>query len=143
MNDTLIIEKKLKRVIFQFIRPSYWSSLVIQTISGTDSLKNYDIVLSLMLLFTLSLQSAQAGGAVALAVMLTVISNITAVFTVPPLITWIIAFDNVRLDPFKLLIKLILTVLPPLLVSHIYVFLHAGVTAWSSVFQEFCPSSSF
>ncbi|KAL9974288.1 hypothetical protein ACROYT_G011305 [Oculina patagonica] len=61
--------------------------------------------------------SAQAGGAVALAVMLTVISNITAVFTIPPLITWIIAFDNVQLDPIKLLIKLILTVLPPLLVG--------------------------
>ncbi|KAL9974287.1 hypothetical protein ACROYT_G011304 [Oculina patagonica] len=61
--------------------------------------------------------SAQAGGAVALAVMLTVISNVTAVFTIPPLITWIIAFDNVQIDPIKLLIKLILTVLPPLLVG--------------------------
>ena len=42
--------------------------------------------------------------------------NLAAVFTVPPLVAWIINFENVRLDPVKLLIKLMLTVLLPLLV---------------------------
>ena len=62
-------------------------------------------------------QTAQAGGAVALSVMLTVVCNLAAVFTVPPLVSWIIAFENVKLDPVKLLVKLVLTVLLPLLVS--------------------------
>jgi len=58
---------------------------------------------------------------VALSVMLTVICNLAAVFTVPPLVAWIIEFKNVRLDAVALLIKLILTVLLPLLVrSHVY-----------------------
>jgi len=42
---------------------------------------------------------------------------LAAVFTVPPLVSWIIAFENVKLDPVKLLIKLVLTVLLPLLVG--------------------------
>jgi len=63
--------------------------------------------------------TAQAGGAVALSVMLTVVCNLAAVFTVPPLVSWIIAFENVKLDSVKLLIKLVLTVLLPLLVSFI------------------------
>lgn len=62
-------------------------------------------------------QTAQAGGAVALSVMLTVFCNLAAVFTVPPLVSWIIAFENVKLDPVQLLVKLILTVLLPLLVG--------------------------
>ena len=62
-------------------------------------------------------QTGQAGGAVALSVMLTVFCNLAAVFTVPPLVAWIVAFKNVKLDPVALLIKLILTVLLPLLVS--------------------------
>lgn len=49
--------------------------------------------------------------------MLTVICNLAAVFTVPPLVSWIIAFENVKLDPVKLLVKLVLTVLLPLLVG--------------------------
>jgi len=58
---------------------------------------------------------------VALSVMLTVICNLASVFTVPPLVTWIIEFKNVKLDAVTLLIKLILTVLLPLLVrSHVY-----------------------
>jgi len=61
--------------------------------------------------------TGQAGGAVALSVMLTVFCNLAAVFTVPPLVAWIVAFKNVRLDPVALLIKLILTVLLPLLVG--------------------------
>ncbi|CAH3154187.1 unnamed protein product [Pocillopora meandrina] len=61
--------------------------------------------------------TAQAGGAVALSVLLTVFCNLAAVFTVPPLVAWIINFENVRLDPVKLLIKLVLTVLLPLLVG--------------------------
>jgi len=44
---------------------------------------------------------------------------LAAVFTVPPLVSWIIAFKNVKLDPVKLLVKLLLTVLLPLLVSGI------------------------
>ena len=52
-----------------------------------------------------------------MSVMLTVVCNLAAVFTVPPLVSWIIAFENVKLDPVKLLIKLVLTVLLPLLVS--------------------------
>lgn len=52
----------------------------------------------------------------ALSVMLTVICNLSAVFTVPPLVAWIIEFENVKLDPVQLLIKLVLTVLLPLLV---------------------------
>lgn len=63
-----------------------------------------------------NLQTAQAGGAVALSVLLTVFCNLAAVFTVPPLVAWIINFEDVRLDPVKLLIKLVLTVLLPLLV---------------------------
>ena len=51
-----------------------------------------------------------------MSVMLTVICNLAAVFTVPPLIAWIIAFENVTLDPIKLLVKLVLTVLLPVLV---------------------------
>ncbi|KAJ7360594.1 hypothetical protein OS493_015702 [Desmophyllum pertusum] len=61
--------------------------------------------------------TAQAGGAVAISVMLTVFCNLAAVFTVPPLLSWIIAFENVKLDPVQLLIKLLLTVLLPLLVG--------------------------
>ena len=68
------------------------------------------------LFFSLKQQTAQAGGAVALSVLLTVFYNLAAVFTVPPLVAWIINFENVRLDPVKLLIKLMLTVLLPLLV---------------------------
>lgn len=49
--------------------------------------------------------------------MLTVFCNLAAVFTVPPLVAWIIAFENVKLDPVKLLVKLVLTVLLPLLVG--------------------------
>ena len=52
----------------------------------------------------------------ALSVMLTVICNLSAVFTVPPLVAWMVDFENVKLDPVKLLVKLILTVLLPLLV---------------------------
>ena len=52
-----------------------------------------------------------------MSVMLTVVCNLAAVVTVPPLVSWIIAFENVKLDPVKLLIKLVLTVLLPLLVS--------------------------
>jgi len=63
------------------------------------------------------IMTGQAGGAVALSVMLTVICNLAAVFTVPPLVVWIIEFKNVRLDAVALLIKLILTVLLPLLVG--------------------------
>ena len=48
--------------------------------------------------------------------MLTVICNLAAVFTVPPLMAWMLEFENVKLDPVKLLIKLLLTVLLPLLV---------------------------
>ena len=66
--------------------------------------------------FSLKQQTAQAGGAVALSVLLTVFYNLAAVFTVPPLVAWIINFENVRLDPVKLLIKLMLIVLLPLLV---------------------------
>ena len=69
--------------------------------------------------FSLKQQTAQAGGAVALSVLLTVFYNLAAVFTVPPLVAWIINFENVRLDPVKLLIKLVLTVLLPLLVCAI------------------------
>lgn len=72
-----------------------------------------------MFLFSLKQQTAQAGGAVALSVLLTVFCNLAAVFTVPPLVAWIINFENVRLDPVKLLIKLVLTVLLPLLVCTI------------------------
>lgn len=64
----------------------------------------------------ISLQTAQAGGAVALSVMLTVFCNLAAVFTVPPLVAWIIAFEDVKLDAIALLVKLVLTVLLPLLV---------------------------
>ena len=53
----------------------------------------------------------------ALSVMLTVFCNLAAVFTVPPLVAWIVDFENVRLDPVQLLVKLVLTVLLPLLVS--------------------------
>jgi len=63
------------------------------------------------------IMTGQAGGAVALSVMLTVICNLASVFTVPPLVTWIIEFKNVKLDAVTLLIKLILTVLLPLLVG--------------------------
>ena len=52
----------------------------------------------------------------ALSVMLTVFCNLAAVFTVPPLVAWIIAFKDVKLDAIELLIKLIQTVLLPLLV---------------------------
>ncbi|XP_068723360.1 uncharacterized protein [Montipora capricornis] len=61
--------------------------------------------------------TGQADGAVALSVMLTVICNLAAVFTVPPLVAWIVDFKNVKLDPINLLIKLVLTVLLPLLVG--------------------------
>ena len=48
--------------------------------------------------------------------MLTVFCNLAAVFTVPPLVAWIIAFEDVKLDAIALLVKLVLTVLLPLLV---------------------------
>ena len=70
-------------------------------------------------MFSLKQQTAQVGGAIALSVLLTVFCNLAAVFTVPPLVAWIINFENVRLDPVKLLIKLVLTVLLPLLVCTI------------------------
>ena len=74
------------------------------------------IIITKILIVFLFQQTGQAGGAVALSVMLTVICNLSAVFTVPPLVAWMIDFENVKLDPVKLLVKLILTVLLPLLV---------------------------
>ena len=76
-------------------------------------------ILLVLFLFSLKQQTAQVGGAIALSVLLTVFCNLAAVFTVPPLVAWIINFENVRLDPVKLLIKLVLTVLLPLLVCTI------------------------
>ena len=49
--------------------------------------------------------------------LLTVFCNLAAAFTVPPLMAWIINFENIRLDLLTFFIKLLLTVLLPLLVS--------------------------
>ncbi|XP_031555753.1 probable sodium/metabolite cotransporter BASS4, chloroplastic isoform X1 [Actinia tenebrosa] len=59
----------------------------------------------------------QAGGNAALALMTTVICNLMAVFTVPLMIKWLMSFEGVKIDIVQLLIKLILTVLVPLLVG--------------------------
>ena len=60
---------------------------------------------------------AQAGGNSTLALLLTVICNMTSVFTAPPMISWLMKFKGVKLDFVQLLIKLVLTVLLPLVVS--------------------------
>jgi predicted Na+-dependent transporter len=52
-----------------------------------------------------------------LALMTTVVCNLMAVFTVPLMIKWLMSFEGVKIDVVQLLLKLILTVLLPLLVS--------------------------
>ncbi|KXJ17867.1 putative sodium/metabolite cotransporter BASS4, chloroplastic [Exaiptasia diaphana] len=58
-----------------------------------------------------------AGGNAALALMTTVVCNLMAVFTVPLMIKWLMSFEGVKIDIVNLLVKLILTVLLPLLVG--------------------------
>ncbi|KAK3716092.1 hypothetical protein QZH41_019623 [Actinostola sp. cb2023] len=59
----------------------------------------------------------QAGGNSALALLTTVICNLMAVFTTPPMIMWLMSFEGIKIDVVNLLTKLILTVLLPLLVG--------------------------
>ncbi|EDO45921.1 predicted protein [Nematostella vectensis] len=60
---------------------------------------------------------AQAGGNSTLALMTTIICNIMAVFIVPPMMKWLMSVQGVQIDVLNLLLKLVLTVLLPLLVG--------------------------
>eukprot|EP00117_Sycon_ciliatum_P027660 scpid83563/ scgid22422/ len=60
----------------------------------------------------------QLNGNHVLALLLTVVSNLVGIGTVPGLLNWLAEFDaNVKLDAAKLLLKLVLTLLIPLLVG--------------------------
>ena len=58
-----------------------------------------------------------------LALLLTVTTNILGVVTVPLLATWLVSVKNVKINAVSLLIKLTCTVLVPLIVSDIFIFL--------------------
>ncbi|XP_065185092.1 uncharacterized protein LOC135815693 [Sycon ciliatum] len=60
----------------------------------------------------------QLNGNYALALLLTVVCNLVGIGTVPGLLNWLAEFDaSVKLDAAKLLLKLVLTLLIPLLVG--------------------------
>lgn len=60
----------------------------------------------------------QLGGNYALAVLLTVVCNVVGIFTVPPLLSWLLASKTeVKLDIVGMLVKMLLTLLLPLLVG--------------------------
>lgn len=68
-----------------------------------------------------SQQVNQLGGNYALAVLLTVVCNVIGIFTVPPLMSWLLASETkVKLDIVNMLIKMLLTLLLPLLVRPSY-----------------------
>ncbi len=58
-----------------------------------------------------------------LALLLTVTTNILGVVTVPLLATWLVSVKDVKINAVSLLIKLTCTVLVPLIVSDIFIFL--------------------
>jgi predicted Na+-dependent transporter len=53
-----------------------------------------------------------------------VATNILGVVTVPLLATWLVSVKDVKINTVSLLIKLTSTVLIPLIVSYIFIFLH-------------------
>ena len=62
----------------------------------------------------------QLGGNYALAVLLTVVCNVVGIFTVPPLLSWLLASKTeVKLDIVGMLVKMLLTLLLPLLVRSV------------------------
>ena len=72
----------------------------------------------------------QANGNYALALMLTVVTNICATFTIPPMLSWLgDVSDEVSLDVASLILKLTLTVLIPLIVGKMIGF-HPRVKTW-------------
>ena len=74
-------------------------------------------------------QVNQLGGNYALAVLLTVVCNVVGIFTVPPLLSWLLASKTeVSLDIVGMLVKMLLTLLLPLLVSFCFeIFLLCAV----------------
>jgi predicted Na+-dependent transporter len=65
----------------------------------------------------------QAGGNVILSLILTVVANIVGIFTVPPILGWLVDFDNVggqddaaaiQLDVGQLVLKLVYTLFIPI-----------------------------
>eukprot|EP00794_Sanderia_malayensis_P018973 gene18973-20880_t len=60
----------------------------------------------------------QLGGNYALAVLLTVVTNVVGIFTVPPMMSWLLSSSTeVKLDVVGMLTKMLLTLLLPLLVG--------------------------
>ncbi|EDO43375.1 predicted protein, partial [Nematostella vectensis] len=57
---------------------------------------------------------SQAGGNATLALVTTIVCNLMAVFTLPVMMKWLMSFEGVKLDAINLLVKLLLTVLLPL-----------------------------
>ncbi|XP_032240882.2 probable sodium/metabolite cotransporter BASS4, chloroplastic [Nematostella vectensis] len=60
---------------------------------------------------------SQAGGNATLALVTTIVCNLMAVFTLPVTMKWLMSFEGVKLDAINLLVKLLLTVLLPLVVG--------------------------
>lgn len=63
--------------------------------------------------------TGQAGGNVGLAVLLTVASNVIAVFTIPLMLSWLANFNGIELDIGELIVKLMYQVLAPLVVGQL------------------------
>jgi len=59
----------------------------------------------------------QANGNYALAVLLTVVTNVLAVFTIPGMLAWLADFNDVSLDVGQLILKLVYLVLIPIIVG--------------------------
>lgn len=75
--------------------------------------------------------TASAHGNAALALMLTVCSNLIGVATTPFMLRLVLSTaSNVSLDPVELLVKLLLTVLLPLVVGKAVRGLHESVRDW-------------
>jgi predicted Na+-dependent transporter len=72
----------------------------------------------------------QADGNYALAVLLTVVTNTLAVFTIPGMLAWLADFDGVSLDVAELMLKLVLMVLLPIIVGKMASMFVPGVAAF-------------
>lgn len=76
------------------------------------NVRNYKLIMT-----CLFFQTSLAGGDVTVALLLTVTTNTLGVVTVPLMATWLVSVKNVKIDEVSLLVKLLCTVLVPLIVS--------------------------
>lgn len=82
------------------------------------------------LLLTHFNRDAQANGNYALAVLLTVVTNMVASFTIPGMLSWLADFDGVTLDVADLVLKLVLRVLVPIIIGKAMSQYIPGVSDW-------------